>query len=97
MSESEPPRLPLVPAAAKAQDKKIVVLRDFLTRCYSQSTIPKETGDDIRRRMARAELDAVEPRREIPGEYACWELWGPGVPCLHPDGVGHVGPHGYIR
>ncbi len=54
-------------------------------------------ADEIRRDMARAEIDALAPRLETPGQYACWETWGPGVPCLHPDGVGHVGQHGPQR
>ncbi len=54
-------------------------------------------ADEIRRAQARIDLESLAPRRDTPGQYACWETWGPGVPCLHPDGVGHVGPHGFQR
>lgn len=58
---------------------------------------PSADADALRRAEAGAELRAAAhaaPRPRIPGESDCWVLWGPGVPCLHPDGLGHVGPHG---
>lgn len=58
---------------------------------------PDESREAQERRIARNYLDTLYTPSPVPGDAACWVLWGPGVPCLHPDGLGHCGPHGHVK
>lgn len=60
---------------------------------------PRRGSSEEEMQMARCEArkyfhGLIEPRR-VPAQHDCWNLWGPGVPCLHPDGIGHLGPCGW--
>jgi hypothetical protein len=83
------PRLPLV-NASKSQPLAPARPHAF----FSGKPYPSLTREEFLRLEAAAFFFEMKPAQRIPGESDCWKLWGPGVPCLHPDGLGHLGPHG---
>lgn len=101
--KDDSPRLPLSDVSASRQYRKLVVVTvsrlDVSNPGVPPLPSPAVDHDGILKREARQYFAALESenRPRIAGEHDCWEMWGPGVPCLHPDGLGHLGPHGMSK
>ena len=81
-------------------DDSVVVAARTMSWHRGDTPPPALSPEDFLRLEAHRELESMAPAPlSAPDENACWELWfvvgfRQGFPCLHPDGRGHVGPHG---
>lgn len=91
-----PPDLPLSKNTTKHWPRTLPPSAPLPTLYHKGDTPrPDNSCEAQERREAREYFARTAPTPpRTPGEADCWHQDAAGLPCLHPDGLGHVGPHG---